>query len=140
MSSVGHADTDTLAETVVGHEEKEHDPYEEPLTDTETVVDHDRKSLKSKKEPDSDSLMLVKTDAHYRYATFAEGSSRATRPMFFRVIGGIGSLPSRAINSVSSLAQRMLALCNAEIQVRGAVLANAAVIQRRVSQKGKLAR
>lgn len=137
MSSVGHADADTLAETIVDHGDKE---YQESMDDSETLVSHDSKSLKSRNDSDADSLALVKADALARYAAFSGESSRTPRPILFRVMGGLGSLPSRAMRSVNSLAQRMLALCNAEMQVRGAVLANAAVMQRRVSQKGKLAR
>lgn len=140
MSSVGDAaDTDTLAGTCsLNFEDEEFNPYEESIGDDETIVGSETKTVKSKEESDANSLMLVKAEAISRYQTFS-GPSSTPRPTFLRVIGGFATLPSRAISSVGSFAQRMLALCNPETQVRGAVLANAAVIQRRVTQTGKLA-
>ncbi|GJE94679.1 hypothetical protein PsYK624_108500 [Phanerochaete sordida] len=135
MSSVRSADTETLADaTTIGEKD-----YDDSQDDASTIVGFDRKSIKSKDDSEASSLMLAKADALARYATFSGESSRTPRPALFRVIGGIVSLPSRAVNSMSSLAHRMLALCNTEMQVRGAVLANAAVIQRRAVQRGKLA-
>ena len=126
MTSVGHGDAETIADTVIGHESTEWDPYEESLAETATIVD----AASLKEDADSKSWGVVKKEHEYDVAG-------PPRPTLFKVIRGIGSLPFRAVNSVTSLAQRMLALCNAEMQIRGAMLANAAVIQRRYSKNAK---
>lgn len=126
MSSTGHGDTGTIADTVINHGNDDWDPYEESLAETVTVVD----AASFKEDSDSKSLALVR-EKYYSYDV-----PTTSRPTLLKIIRGLGSLPSRAMNSVNTLAQRMLALCSAEMQIRGAVLANAAVIQRRYSTKG----
>lgn len=125
MTSTGHGDTETIADTVVNHGSDDWDHYEDSLAETMTVVD----TASLKEGSDSKSLALVK-EKYYDYNV-----PTSSRPTLFKIVRGIGSLPFRAMNSVGTLAQRMLALCNTEMQIRGAVLANAAVIQRRYSTK-----
>ena len=55
-ASCAHSDTDTLAGTVIDHEEKGYKPYEESLLDSETVVETET----IKGESARSSLMIVK--------------------------------------------------------------------------------
>jgi hypothetical protein len=130
--SITHSDTGTLDGTLVHYDDKEFNPYEESLLDTETAVD--TQSVK-RRSIDATSLMLVKAKAQEYMAWHEEPSGSS----LLRMMRDLGSFPSRALHSVTSLAQRMLALCNTNIQIQGVILANAAVIQRRQRRDASLA-
>ena len=127
MTSVRHDDTATITGTVVDNEDAQWSSYEESLAETATVVD----DASIKGGSTSKSLALV-PETYYNY------DASSSRPKLFKVIRDIGSLPFRAVHSATSLAHRLLAMCNADMQIRGAVLANAAVMHRSYSTKSKL--
>lgn len=129
MTSLGHADTETLAETLGGRDGEDWDPYEQSLLESTVVGDNDSMKIDS----DGDSVMTMKKK---QWALYQPTAGEPSRPSISRIMRGISSLPLRAFHSVGTLAQRMLALCNADMQVRGILLANAAVM-RRQSYKGK---
>ena len=103
------------AHTLVDHPESLWDPDEKSLVDTSSVYSH------------KSSLALVKEKAHHYY----EDPRERSKGRVSRVLRGICSFPTRTMRTVTTLAYSLLSQSSADMRVRGAVLAHAAVMQKR---------